>query len=259
MTKISQKMPIYRSHMDSATYLNNVCVTLMERRCYPEALETADSALEVFRGTRSQAMVEHTVYRAFLRLSSVTDDDNDDVESEELLTMEWASSPITYDQFGNNTSMNQSTRKDDRSSSYYPVVSPFDQFIKGGDLQRLEYSLIYFQSNHGQGPQETASLLLATLLANSCQVHRLIACLRSLQGQSDIHSQHLEIARQLFLRVQQEVNRSPSPTKDPIHTTEEWSILEKNAKNSLIMSNAAAVTSTHNTVVQPRFKSNPAA
>jgi len=265
MTKICQKMPMYRSHLDSAIYLNNVGVTLMERCCYPEALETFHSALEVCRGTPSQAMVEHTVYRAFLRLSSVTDDD----ESEEFSTMEWASSPIIYDQFGNNITVNQSTRKDDRWSDDYPIVSPFDRFIKGGDLRRLDYCLIYFQSHNRQGPQETASLLLATILANSCQVHRVVACCLLSHGQghqsSDdmVFSQHMEMARQLFLRVQQEVKRVSFPAKSPVHTTkEELSMPKKNGNNYMTSNNVTAVTT--NTVVQrrelpPRFKSNPAA
>jgi len=258
-------MPVYRSHMDSAIYLNNVGVTLMERRCYLEALETFHSALEVCRGTPSQAMVEHTVYRAFLLLSSVTDDD----ENEELfvVTME---SPIIYDQFGNNITVNQSTPKDDRWSDDYLIVSPFDRFIiKGCDLRRLEYSLIYFQSHHRQGTQETASLLLATILANSCQVHRVVACCLLSHGQghssSDdmVFSQHMEMARQLFLRVQQEVKRVSFPAKSPVHTTkEELSMPKKNGNNYMTSNNVTAVTT--NTVVQrrelpPRFKSNPAA
>jgi len=249
--KSSTKMPTYSSHINSAVYLNNVGVMLMEQCCYPEVLETFCSALEVCQGTPSQAMVEHTVYHAFLLLSSVTDDG----ESKELLTMEWAT-PVIYNQFGNNTSVNLS-RKDD----CWSVVSPFDWFLQGGDLQCLEYSIIYFQLNHWQGLMEMSSLLLVTILANSCQVHHLIAHLLSLQGQSDICSQHMEMVQQLFLWVQQEVKHvsSSSPVRCPVHMMEEFSLPEKN-RNSCIISIITAVTT--NTVVQrrePRFRLNPAA
>jgi len=142
-------MPMYHLHLDSIIYLNNVGVMLMEQCCYSKVLETFHSALKVCHGTPLQAMVEHTVYCAFLLLSSVTDNDNDnDDESNEFSTMEWKSSPIIYNQFGNNIIVKTSICKDDCWSDYYPVVSMFDQFLKGGDLQHLEYSLIYFQSNH---------------------------------------------------------------------------------------------------------------
>jgi len=243
--------PKFSTPIASAIYLNNVGVSLMERCCYSEALETFYSALEICRATTapSQAMIEHIVYRAYLRLSCVTDDDCD----EDYLDN--AAMPILFDRFGNNLSISQ-LREDRRWRGSNVTVSPFDRLRT--DLRQLEYFLIYFQPNQKFGPTQTASILLATLLTNCGQSH-LVA---GQQQRRNVRENHAAIASLLFLQVNQAlknngVPRKASPPKYPAHRGE---LLTAGKKGS--WPEAVSTTSHHNTNFsrrQPRFKSNPAA
>jgi len=219
---IARSCPAFQSHTVSATYLNNAGVLLTERRCFPEALATFEDALEVCSSMPSPAEVEHTVYRAFLRLSSVTDD-----EDKELLSLATSkttstsskqpkpvrvpepSNPIIYDQYGNDMSMNRSNNHNEsKIDSIFGrnfVVSPFDQLRAG--LLHVPYFLVYFRANHhhiGKGGDfQTKALLLATIFANQGQLHRVLA--RYVASAATISGSHLKLAHQRFLQAQQQV------------------------------------------------------
>jgi len=254
--------PKFSSPMASAIYLNNVAVSLMERFCYQEALETFYNALGICHDTTapSQAMIEHNVYRAYLRLSSITDDgDYDDKANQRCSTLgKKVTMPILYDQLGNNISVSQ-LREDHQWKGCNITLSPFDRLKD--DLGHLEYFLIYFQPNHKYGPMESASMLLATILLNYGQAHLLIGNQQC--GVYDPYCPYVAIASQLFLKANQTLKsgipRKESPPRYPAHNRGGLAVTAEKKES---WPEAVSTTSQHKTDLnrrQPRFKSNPAA
>jgi len=171
--------PVFSSHLASAIYLNNVGVSLMERCCYQEALETFQNAQEVKRAKPSQALVEHTVYRAYLHLSSSIDNCSDEDDSRKCSSSDRAI-PIVYDQYGNNSSVSLPS-KENRTRSSYSAVMAFGR--SKTDVRPTEYFLIYFQTNHRHGQkyqtnhrysQKYIIFLLRTALLVNCRQAQLL-------------------------------------------------------------------------------------
>jgi len=187
------RSPVFSSHLASAIYLNNIGVSLMERCCYQEALETFQNALEVCHAKPSRAMLEHTVYRAYIRLSSSTDNCSDEDDNQRCSSSVRAI-PIVYDQFGNNISVSLPF-KENQTRSSYSGVSPFGR--SNDDVRHIEYSLVYFQTNHRRGPTEISSLLLTTLYAN-CRQAKLLVERHSSNRPFNVYDLHFTMVTPIF-------------------------------------------------------------
>jgi len=187
------RSPVFSSHLASAIYLNNIGVSLMERCCYQEALETFQNAVDICRIKPSQAMLEHTVYRAYLRLSSITDNCYNEGDNQKC-SYSVRAIPIVYDQFGNNISVSLPSKENRRRSAYSAVSRPGRS---KNDERQIEYSLVYFQTNQRNRPTEISSLLSTTLYAN-CRQAKLLVERRSSNRPFNVYDLHFTMVTPIF-------------------------------------------------------------
>jgi hypothetical protein len=210
----------------STISLNNIAVSLVERRCYQEALETFYDSLQVFFANPSQhdqrnlfvghitetptpAEVEHKLYRASLHLSCEVESDHppalvaleEEDESSALqgekdtaiaeLEQRELSIPIR-NQYGQDTSFDRS---------------------KGLVGESLEFFVYFQQQPHCGVMKDTTSTLLTTILHNKGQTCR---CLSQLSRSSAPHwsERLLDQSEKLFFLSRQKAQlATPNETK----------------------------------------------
>jgi hypothetical protein len=193
----------------STISLNNMAVSLVERRCYQEALETSHDSLQVFLANPSQhdqrnlfvghitqtptpAEVEHTIYRASLHLSCEVESDHppalvaleEDEESSHLAIAELEQQELSYpvrNQYGQDMSFDRS---------------------KGLVGESREFFVYFQQQPHSGVTKDTTSTLLATILHNKGQTCR---CLSQLSRSSALHwsERILDQSEELFFLSRQ--------------------------------------------------------
>jgi hypothetical protein len=170
----------------SAISLNNMSVSLVERRCYQEALETFHDSLQVFFANPSQheqrnlfvghitqtptpAEVEHKLYRASLYLSCVGESDHPPA----LVALEEEESSAFQGE-----SKDTAIAKQELS---YNVRNQYGQDMSFGRSKGLVGEsrdfFVYFQqqSHGGVVMKDTTSTLLATILHNKGQTCRCLS------------------------------------------------------------------------------------
>jgi hypothetical protein len=184
-----------------ASVLNNMGVSLVERRCYREALETFQSSLEVVSAnpakpqeeqrftSLSPAEVEHKIYRASLYLDC--DFESDDPPA--LVAVEDESE-----------SEGSSSHGDDPTASF-TIYNQYGQAMNAtatypqqerDELPR-DYLVYFQQPPAGQDIQDETSTLLATILHNKGQCCRLLALLAR-GSEPQLKERLLDKADQLF-------------------------------------------------------------
>jgi hypothetical protein len=188
------------NYFGSANVLNNMGVSLVERRCYREALETFQNSLEILSAnpvkpqeeqrftSMSPAEVEHKLYRASLYLDC-------DVESDD---------PPGLVGVDESESEGSSSHGDDPTASF-TIYNQYGQALNATatypqherDEVARDY-LVYFQpSPAGQDIQDETSSLLATILHNKGQCCRCLAMLAR-GSEPQLSERLLDKAEQLF-------------------------------------------------------------
>jgi hypothetical protein len=165
----------------STISLNNMAVSLVERRCYQEALETFHDSLQVFFANPSQhyqqrnifvghvtqtptlAEIEHKLYRASLYLSCKGESDHPPA----LVALEEEESSALHGQL-------------EQQELPYSIHNQYGQdmsFDRSNSLvgESRDFFVYFQQQPHGGVMKDTTSTLLATILHNKGQTCRCLS------------------------------------------------------------------------------------
>lgn len=182
--------PAFSNSYEAARSLNNISVSLIERRCFAEAAKVSTDALHVLQSAMagesiSASEIEHLTYRSSLYLQS---DDSDD-SSESACILDDVSELSDFGDLDTTKHKEdeQQEEEDIRTSCdrSYCVLNQYGEYMAVGDLPSLRKRkpVFYIQEprtpliGYDEEPVSAAfsELTLALLMHNQGQIYRSLA------------------------------------------------------------------------------------